>query len=212
MEIWLKQDGERYRFPVVPPSYEVTSGITNTAVNVNSFGEINLVGKRSLKIVPLSSFFPKQKYDFCQYTIFPTPKESVKLIEKMKNKGVLRLTITGTPVNMTCTIENFVWGQDDATGDIHFSIDFKEYRKPKLKQKKKKEKVSSKILTPIVDRQGKTASDAQYVVKDIDTICSVAKNATGTSANWKAIYEQNKKEIGDNPMKLTPGQRLVIKI
>lgn len=132
MEIWLKQGKTNFRFAVLPSEYELTSESNNTQVVVNSLGEINLLGKRKLKNISFSSFFPKQKYSFCEYTTFPTPKESVKLIEKMKNNGVLRLTMTGAPVNMDCTIENFTWGENDGTKDINFTLEFKEYRKVKV--------------------------------------------------------------------------------
>lgn len=106
MEIWLRQNKKSFRFAILPSEYELTSESDNTQVNINKLGEINLIGKRKLKTVSFSSIFPKQKYSFCQYSTFPTPKESVKTIEKMKNNGVLSLTMTGTPINMDCTIES----------------------------------------------------------------------------------------------------------
>ena len=129
MEIWLRQNKKSFRFAILPSEYELTSESDNTQVNINKLGEINLIGKRKLKTVSFSSIFPKQKYSFCQYSTFPTPKESVKTIEKMKNNGVLSLTMTGTPINMDCTIESFTWGENDGTKDINFTLEFKEYRK-----------------------------------------------------------------------------------
>ena len=133
MEIWLKQGMTSFRFAVLPPEYEVTSESNNTQVMINTLGEINLLGKRKLKNISFSSFFPEQKYSFCEYTTFPTPMESVKLIEKIKNNGVLRLIMTGAPINMDCTIESFTWGENDGTRDINFALEFKEYRKTKIK-------------------------------------------------------------------------------
>ena len=132
MEIWLKQNDKNFRFTIVPPEYELSSESNNTQVVINALGEINLLGKRKLKSITLSSFFPAQNYYFCQYTSFPPPQESVAIIEKMKNNGVLHLVMTETPINMDCTIESFVWGENDGTKDINFSIEFKEYRKVKI--------------------------------------------------------------------------------
>lgn len=140
MEIWLKQGEKSFRFAVLPPEYEVTSESNNTQVIVNSLGEINLLGKRKLKNISFSSFFPKQKYDFCEYTSFPTPKESIKLVEQMKQKGVLHLTMTGARVNMDCTIESFTWGENDGTKDVNFMLSFKEYRKVNVEEKRKKKR------------------------------------------------------------------------
>ena len=133
MEIWLNQGEIKFRLAVRPPEYELTDSSNNTQVNINSLGEINLIGKRKLKSVSFSSFFPCQIYDFCDYSTFPSPLECVEIIENMKNKGVLQLIMTGTPVNMDCTIESFSWGENDGTKDIHYTLEFKEYRKGKIK-------------------------------------------------------------------------------
>ena len=212
MEIWLKQEGTSFRFAVLPPEYELTSESNHTQVMIHSFGEISLIGKRKLKNVSFSSFFPNQLYTCCTYSSVPTPEESVALIEKMKNRGVLRLTMTGTPINMECTIESFTWGENDGTKDINFTLEFKEYRKPKIKNGNKKEKVSKNIKAAATERPSKEVKSSVYTVKKGDTLCKIAKKETGSTANWKAIYEQNKKVIGGNPNKIYAGQKLVIRI
>lgn len=212
MEIWLRQGTTKFRFAVVPPEYEVTSESNNTQVDINSLGEINLLGKRKLKNISFSSFFPAQKYSFCAYTTFPAPMESVKLIESMKNNGVMRLTMTGTPVNMDCTIESFTWGENDGTKDINFTLEFKEYRKVKVTKKPEKETLSSKVVPAATERGAKEVGSTTYTVIKGDNLSKIAKKLTGSSANWKAIYEQNKEVIGGNPNLIYPGQQLVIKV
>lgn len=213
MQIWLKQDNIKFRFAVIPPEYEVTSESSNTQVNINSLGEINLLGKRKLKNVSFSSFFPNRPYNFCQHTDFPSPKGSVEIIEQIKNNGIARLTMTGTPVNMNCTIESFVYGENDGTKDINFTLEFKEHRKVNKKTKKKKETVSKKKVKPAsTSRQAKKVKSTTYTVKKGDSLTKIAKKITGSSANWKAIYNQNKSVIGSNPKKIYPGQKLVIKV
>lgn len=212
MEIWLKQGKEKFRIAVLPPEYEVTSESNNTQVVIHSLGEINLLGKRKLKNISFSSFFPKKEYSFCEYSPFPSPKESVKIVEKMKNKGVLHLTITGTKVNMDCTIESFTWGENDGTKDINFTLEFKEYRKVKIKEKKKKEKVTKKVVPATTQRTTKEIKSTTYTVVSGDNLSKIAKKLTGSSANWQAIYNQNKESIGDNPNHIYPGQKLVIKV
>ena len=162
MEIWLRQNKKSFRFAILPSEYELTSESDNTQVNINKLGEINLIGKRKLKTVSFSSIFPKQKYSFCQYSTFPTPKESVKTIEKMKNNGVLSLTMTGTPINMDCTIESFTWGENDGTKDINFTLEFKEYRKVKVKTSKRKEKVTKKVTAAATQRTAKAVNSTTY--------------------------------------------------
>lgn len=211
MEIWLTQDDLKLRLPVNPPEYELASTINNTVVNVNSIGEINLLGKRNLKTISLASLFPKHKYDFCQYSKFPKPKECVKIIEQMKNNGVLRLKMTGTPIKMECTIESFIWGENDGTKDINFSIELKEYRKIHLRGKKNHtvNKSTKTISTTGTKRTTKTVKSTIYIVKKNDTLSMIAKRLTGSSSNYIAIANQNNIK---NPNKIYVGQKLVIKI
>ncbi|MFG6367778.1 MAG: LysM peptidoglycan-binding domain-containing protein [Lachnospiraceae bacterium] len=204
MEIWLKQNDKSFRFAIVPPEYELSSENNNTQVIINGLGEINLLGKRKLKSITLSSFFPAQNYYFCQYTSFPTPQESVDIIENMKSNGVIHLVMTGTPINMDCTIESFVWGENDGTKDINFSIDLKEYRKVK---------VFAANMTPTeTQRTAKEVKSTTYTVVKGDNLSKIAKNLTGNSANWRKIYEQNKSVIGGNPNRIYPGQQLVVNV
>ncbi len=48
-----------------------------------------------------------------------------------------------------------------------------------------------------------------YIVKRYDAIAAIARKLTG-SADYSAIYEQNKDIIGDNPNHLTVGMVLQI--
>ena len=212
MEIWLKQNGEEFRFAILPSEYEVTSESNNTPVIINSLGEINLIGKRKLKVVSFSAFFPKQKYDICQYTTFPEPKECVDIIERMKDGGVVQLIMTGTPVNMECTIESFTWGEDDGTKDINFSIELKEYRRVQVKAREIKEPLPKVVIPATTNRAAKEVKSTVYTVVKGDCLSKIAKNLTGNSANWYAIYEQNKGVIGGNPDLIYPGQQLVVTV
>lgn len=211
MEIWLKQDNLELRFPVNPPDYELESTINNTTANVVSIGEVNLLGKRNLKTIPLASFFPNQYYDFCQYSNFPKPNECVKIIEEMKNNGVAQLIMTGTPIKMDCTIEKFSWGENDGTKDINFSLELKEYRKIVIKsnQKNSINKKSQKVSTVSTKRSTKAIKSTTYTVKGNETLCTIAKKITGSSSNYIAIANQNNIT---NPNKLHIGQKLVIKV
>lgn len=197
---------------MLPPEYELISENGNTSVNINALGEINLIGKRKLKTVSFSSFFPCHDYSFCEYSAFPNPRESVKAIESMKNKGVLHLTMTGTPVNMDCTIESFVWGENDGTKDIYFTLEFKEYRKVKVKTKTVKEVIPQQVIPAATERPAKEIISTIYTVVQGDNLSKISKKITGNSANWKAIYEQNKGVIGGDPNLIYSGQQLVINI
>lgn len=129
VEVWLK-GSRRVRLPVLPSEYKVTSTQKNTTVNVIGVGEVVLKGKRGLREISFSSFFPA-RYDSSYCDVVPkNPKQYVDIIEKLKRAGSVKLMITGTPINFRCTIESFEWGEDDGTGDISYTLTFREYRAP----------------------------------------------------------------------------------
>ena len=132
--------------------------------------------------------------------------ESVKLIEKIKNNGVLRLIMTGAPINMDCTIESFTWGENDGTRDINFALEFKEYRKTKIKTADKREKIRKKVMLTETQRAAKEVKSGTYTVVKGDNLSKIAKKMTGSSANWQAIYSQNREVIVSNPNLIYPGQ------
>ena len=97
MEIWLNNGNDKIRFPVLPSSFKIGTSQNNTSENVHRKGEINLLGERNLETVELSSFFPAQEYDFCQYKGFNTnPYTYINKIKDWKqNKITPTLVITG---------------------------------------------------------------------------------------------------------------------
>lgn len=129
MEFWLRQDEERFRFPVIPSEYNIPNGINVDTFNVESFGEISFIGKSKLSNISISSFFPNEKYNFCQYSDFPEPYECVKLIKGWQQSGKpIRFIITETDVNMLCIIESFTYGEKYGDRDVYFTLELREYR------------------------------------------------------------------------------------
>ncbi len=130
MEVWLK-GSKRIRIPVLPPSYQVTSAQNDQTVTVIGLGEVILKGKRGLREISFSSFFPKHyDADYCEFTNIKSPRSYVDIIEKMKRAGTVKLIITGTPINFRCRIQTFDWGEDDGTGNISYTLTFKEAQVP----------------------------------------------------------------------------------
>ena len=83
----------------------------------------------------------------------------------MKNNGVLSLTMTGTPINMDCTIESFTWGENDGTKDINFTLNLKSIGKLKLKPQKEKKKLQRKLPQQTTQRTAKAVNSTTYTVK-----------------------------------------------
>lgn len=212
MEIWLNN----ISIPVLPSEYQVQSSQNNQSENIIGIGEVSLKGKRNLMTVSFSSFFPlRRNSSYCRRGSILKPLQYVDAIERMKQTGTVKLVITGSPIRMDCTIESFEWGENDGTGDIFYTISFKEYRNIGAS---KSSVVQDGLLesAPSADGLNKESartepkvSTQEYIVKKGDTLTSIAKRLTGSS-NWKPIYNANRAVIGGNPNRIKVGQKLVI--
>lgn len=217
MQIWLK-GGAPLRFPVLPAEYKVQGSRGIETVNINAVGETDLGGMRGLRTVSFSSFFPKH-YDasYCEFRGIKNPQRYVKQIEQMMNGGIAKLIITGTAINFSCRISSFEWGEDDGTGDIRFSITLKEHRKIAISQSSVVAESQATTQTASEDTSAKDTTKREdtrekpktYTVKRGDSLSSIARKLTG-SADWHALYEQNKGIIGSNPNLIRDGTILVI--
>lgn len=126
--VYLQCNGNRIQFPVAPSSFGVSVKQNNSTVNINNIGELNMIGKTGLATMSLASFFPNQQYTFCACTA-DNPYSYVGKIDSWRTSGrPCRFIISDTPVNYAVTIEDFKWDEHDGTGDVYFSIDFKEYK------------------------------------------------------------------------------------
>ena len=184
---------EQLRLPVTPSGFEVVEKHNNTVLNITSLGEINMIGKKGLASISISSFFPAKEYYFCTYTGFPTPYECIKILKKWKDSGKpIRLIITNTPINYAMTIEFLSYGEQDGTRDVYFTLTLREY--VFIKQSKPTEITTPsgvKVTVPATKREAKPIPNA-YKVQKGDTIYSVAKKTTGSMSNSKAIQKNNK--------------------
>lgn len=211
MEFWLKKsNSDKFMLPVNPESFAFTEKHNNTSVNVNSIGEVNLLGKRDLKTGTISSHFPKRDRNYANNSGRQAPYTYINKLLSWKSSGKpIRLIITGTKINFQVTIETLKYGEQDGTGDVYYDLTLKEYRaveikKTKLKKKKKTTKKKSKPKRPAAKKKTKT-----YTVKSGDCLWNIAKRFYGNGAQYTKIYNANKGKI-KNPNLIYPGQVLTI--
>ena len=207
MEFWLqKEHDSKLQLPVKPSEYTVTVSHNNTAVNVIQLGDINLIGKTGLREISLSSFFPAKDYNFSNNSVRKTPLSYVKKIDEWRNSGEpIRVIITGV-LNMECTIESFSYGEQDATRDIYYTLQLKEYKKPKLKN----------AVVTVTDNSSTRTTKAEdsnagrtYTVKSGDCLWKIAKQFYGNGVEYPKIYNANKDKI-KNPDLIITGWVLII--
>lgn len=199
MEIYI----DDMRLPVLPESYTVVHKQNNQRETVVDVGELNLFGKRGLREIGFSSFFPLSA-DAKGYKRHGKHREAFALVNKIvkkKETGPVRLIITETNINGEYLIDEFTSEQGDATGDVNYSISFSEYVRPKVAVK------NGSASALYESRQTRHAVAATYTVRQGDTIKSVAKSQTGKSSNWETIAKLNHLK---EPYTLKSGQVLVL--
>lgn len=216
MDIYLR-GSTRFRFPVLPSEYTVRVERQIETVNVGALGEIDLAKGRGLRSVSFSSFFPKQ-YDsgYCRFSGLPSPKRAVEKLEKILRGAPVKLVITGTPVNFPVRLTSFEWKEDDGTGDIAFSVTFQEHRSIPVQVSSvvadggKGEAENSSVAGAeiLISRDAMHAVSAStYTVVRGDTLTAIARRLTGKS-DWRALYEENRDQIGGNPNQIEAGMIL----
>lgn len=189
IQVYLEEaadSNESIQLPVVPASFSIDDGQNNVVVNINNVGEANLPGKKALRELSLSSFFPAQDYSFLVCDRKEDPYEYITWLRDRKNAGtILRVIITGADINFTCLIESLKYGEDDASGDVNFTIDLKEYvTLVKAESKNKTARITK-------------AKPKTYTVKSGDTLKKIAKKYLGSASKSKQLYKKNKKVIED---------------
>ncbi|KPI46409.1 peptidoglycan-binding protein LysM [Clostridioides difficile] len=195
MEIWLRQADDAFRFPILPPSFEINGNATINTSNILGVGDIAVFGGLGLKTIELSSFFPNQEYSFCNYNGFPKPYDCVNLIQGWMKEGfILRFIITETNVNFECIIADFNYKEQDCSRDVYFTLSLKEYRRIKISKVNAKDgDLSSSIDLPIT--KGFETKQKTHKVIEGDTLFKIAKKYYGNGDLWQKIYEANKDTI-----------------
>lgn len=172
-------------FPITPESFKVTNGYDHQVVNINGLGEILLRGKRNLRSISWSSFFPRERYEFCQVSEADFKEPAFYILALMlAEAGNIDISISITDlISIPVVVDNFDYGQDDGTSDVSYTITLKEFRD---------------VDTPSADTQTagrpvKQVTSHLYRWKNGDTWKKVAKKETGKTENWKSLKTTNKK-------------------
>lgn len=196
MEIWIKQNKDAIQLPILPPPFDVVIGNGHQTVNVQTKGEVSILGKKGLKSFDLPSFFPAQDYPFAAY---PKDREPHDYIDKINGwlENPVQVTITDTDINEEYLITSFTYGEPDGSGDVSFTLSFQEYRKPTYTKPKKElpSKPPATIDKKPVTRPPSKPKQKTYVVKDGDCLWNIAKKFYGSGSKESKIYNANKSVI-----------------
>lgn len=136
IQFYLEIEGVRHILPVNPGEISVTSGSNNGVVEVIKIGEVTTFGAKTLIETAFSSVFPKSSKVpyFNANAKNRRPSQWVEIINDAGNKNKrVRLIVTDCGINYLTSIVSFTWSYKDATGDVEYSLNLKEYRDHKAK-------------------------------------------------------------------------------
>jgi len=215
MEIWLCQDNDRFRFPVIPSKVGSSGSVDVSRTGIIKFGEISAFAGKNLETVELESFFPKNVSTYCQYNDFPSPKDCVKKLKRWMNEGwILRLIVTDPDldINMECIITHFEPDKHDGSGDVYYSLSIEEYSRFKIPLADIPGNNENTTQKPSESNQNSTGQQQQqrtHTVKKGDTLWGLAKKYYGSGSKYPVIFNANKNLI-KNPDLIIDGWKLVI--
>ena len=188
-KIEIKIGQNSFILPVTPSAIDVNTAYDHQTVNINGLGEVLLRGKRNLRSVSWSCFFPRERYNFCQVSEadFREPAYYILMLELAEQLNLdITLSITNL-VSIPVVLSTFDRGMDDGTSDVNYSITFTEQRDVDTPTAKKQ----------TANRPVKKVTSHLYRWKNGDTWKKVAKKETGKSENWKTLKTTNKNRIND---------------
>lgn len=218
MQFWLSYNNgaERLRLPVNPEIIGISSSHGYTDVEVTQLGEYTIIGGAKLQEYTLSSLFPRDyNASYCEYDGFPTPWETVSTIERWKESGSpIRLTVTGTPLNVAVTIRSFTYEERGGEpGDLYYELQLKEYVFIKFAKVEAPTATAAKVKSAKSTANARSTSrtvPASVVVKAGDSLFKISARVYGDGDKWRTIYNANKAAVGANPNVIKVGVKLTV--
>ncbi|MGM1023554.1 MAG: LysM peptidoglycan-binding domain-containing protein [Bacillota bacterium] len=223
MQFWLSYNNgaERYQLPVNPPSIKISGSHGFQDIEVDGLGEYTVIGDGKLKEITISSFFPRDYNPvYCEHTDIHEPWTYVETIEKwIDSRRPIRLTITGTPINIAVTVRSFTYESDrnGSVGDIYYELSLKEYvfidfsRQVRITGSGSGNGPAAKAkITTKAARPDPVAKPKTHKVVNGDSLWKIAQKIYGDGSKYRKIYEANKAKIGKDPNRISVGMELVI--
>lgn len=188
---YIKNSIENIKLPIVPSEFHIKSGKNSNSVTLLGFGEISDSGTPTLRTWSISSIFPKTKYKICTGSIKSNPYDYVALVEKLKRDNIIcQYIITKTNIDMRCTIEEFEYWENDGSGDVYYTMTFKEHKEIKLSTLSNTNMTSS-VFYMNSDYTLDTTKENKLVVREGDNIIKIAKQYLGDSSKYEDILAKN---------------------
>lgn len=189
-------------FPVTP-FVKYKEGMTVSSQDLFGFGEIDNGASIKLDTWSVESFFPDIDNN---YSFDLSPKKYhpnlyiIALSRWMKEQHILEFNYYTDEVVLNyylCKIIGFEHGERSGNKDVHYTLDFREYKQLKIGSQYVKYASTQDIIS-------KYGSDT-YIVAEGDTLITIAAKIFGDSTKWSYLMDNNGLQ---NPLDIKVGQTL----
>ena len=129
----------------------------------------------------------------------------------MKSKIPVKFTVTKCDIIRYMSIESFNYSQSGGdVGTYSYTISFKDYRTITMKKIDVNKQTGKATVNNTKKRVVSAVRPKTYTMRSGDKIYDIAKKYYGDIADYRKIYDANKKLIGSNPNRITPGMVLTL--
>ncbi len=180
MKVMFKKRNEYAILPVVPHIHMINQSLSDEEFETVDKGFLLLIGKKGLRKFEIESFFPSKIYHWMEMGSVPNPKFYIKFFEKYRDENepvrVIIISKFKIVLNMECRY-NFQHGISDRAGDVPYSLEVTEYKRPQGKE-------------PLTEFEEKVVKKAKEIEQQ--TINKAKEMAGGNEKSISGLYQQMK--------------------
>ena len=171
--------------PVTPASYSWPHEAVIETVTVDQLGDLNFWGGKKMGSTTLPDcLLPAHAYPFLTPGAGTNPWAYVEQLERWIDAGtVLRLLVSGTPVNAAVLLEGLHYREQDGTNDLYADITLRQYQQPETPVTPAQQTGSTAATRPSATGASTTRS---YTVVSGDTMWGICRKFYGDgSLAWR---------------------------
>lgn len=203
-KVWIKSLSENLELILpVTPFINFKESMNINSQDLFGFGEIDNGSTQKLDTWSCESFFPdiNNNYEFDLSEIKYGSEYYVSVFSRWMKSSQILLFDYYSPTKVLnsyyCKIVGFSHGEKNGNKDVHYTLDFREYKQLKIGS----QYVQYASTQDIISKYGNDT----YMVAEGDTLITIASKIYGDSTKWSYLMYKNSLQ---NPLNIEVGQTL----